>query len=124
MSSGLVSILFCLSIMESRGEVSVFLKTFWFMFVGLFSYICRYFDTAFIMQSLVYFVVILQHLYLYGRITKHYEISIQLLGGVYISNTLHGQSIRHGDWFMLVSKKINIKCTYNLTDHVMIDVEA
>ena len=58
MSSGFVSILFCLSVMESRGEVSVFLKTFLFIFLGFFSYIWRYFDTAFIIQSLVYFVVI------------------------------------------------------------------
>ena len=58
MFSGLVSILFCLSMMQSRGEVSVFLKTFRFIFLGFFSYICRYFDTAFIMQALVYFVVI------------------------------------------------------------------
>ena len=50
--------LFCLSMMESRGEVSVFLKTFRFIFLGLFSYIWRYFDTAFRIQSLVYFVVI------------------------------------------------------------------
>ena len=39
MSSGLVSILFCLSMMESRGEVSAFLKIFWFIFLGLLSYI-------------------------------------------------------------------------------------
>src|ERR1700737_1976979 len=58
MSSGLVSILFCLSMMESKGEVSVFLKIFRFFFFGFFSYICLYFDTAFRMQSLVYFVVI------------------------------------------------------------------
>ena len=58
MSSGLVNMLFCLSMMESRGEVLVFLKTFRFIFLGLFSYIWRYFDTAFRMQSLVYFVVI------------------------------------------------------------------
>ena len=49
---------FCLSIIESRGEVSEFLKTFRFTFLGLFSYSCRYFDTALWMQSLVYFVVI------------------------------------------------------------------
>jgi hypothetical protein len=36
MSSGLVSILFCLSMMESRGEVSVFLKIFWFIVLGFF----------------------------------------------------------------------------------------
>ena len=39
MSSGLVSILFCLSMMESRGEVSMFLKTLRFIFLGFFSYI-------------------------------------------------------------------------------------
>ena len=58
MFSRLVNILFCLSMMESRGEVSVFLKTFWFIFLGFFSYIWQYFYTAFRMQSLVYFVVI------------------------------------------------------------------
>ena len=58
MSSGLVRILFCLSVIESRGEVSECLKIFLFIFLGLFSYICRYFDTAFRIQSLVYFVVI------------------------------------------------------------------
>jgi hypothetical protein len=58
MSSRLVRILFCLSVMESRGEVSECLKIFLLIFLGLFSYICRYFDTAFRIQSLVYFVVI------------------------------------------------------------------
>jgi hypothetical protein len=37
MSSGLVKMLFCLSMMESSGEVSEFLKTFLFTFLGLFS---------------------------------------------------------------------------------------
>ena len=57
-SSGLVNMLFCLSVMESRGDVSEGLKTFLFIFLGLFSYIWRYFDTAFRIQCLVYFVVI------------------------------------------------------------------
>ena len=57
-SSGLVRILFWLSLIESRGEDSECLKTFLFIFLGLFSYICRYFDTAFRMHFLVYFVVI------------------------------------------------------------------
>ena len=35
MSSGSVSVLFCLSMMEFRGEVSVFLKSFRFIFLGL-----------------------------------------------------------------------------------------
>ena len=36
MSSKLVSILFCLSIMESKGEVLVFLKTLRFIFLWFF----------------------------------------------------------------------------------------
>ena len=39
MSLGLISILLCLSMMESRCEVSEFLKIFLFIFLGLFSYI-------------------------------------------------------------------------------------
>jgi hypothetical protein len=35
-SSGLVRILFCLSVMESRGEVSECLKTFLLIFWGFF----------------------------------------------------------------------------------------
>ena len=57
-SSRLVRILFCLSVMESKGAVSECLKTFLFIFLGFFSYIWQYFDTAFRMQFLVYFVVI------------------------------------------------------------------
>ena len=57
MSSWLVRMLFCLSMMELRGEVSEFLKTFLFIFLGFFSYSCLYFDTALSMHSLVYFVV-------------------------------------------------------------------
>ena len=57
-SSGLVRILLCLSVMESRGEVSECLKTFLFIFLEFFSYIWWYFDTTFRIQSLVYFVVI------------------------------------------------------------------
>ena len=57
-SSGLLSILFCLSVMESRGEVSECLKVFLFYFLECFSYNWRYFDTAFRIESLVYLVVI------------------------------------------------------------------
>ena len=57
-SSWLVRILFCLSVIESRGEVSECLNTLLFIFLGHFSYIWRYFDTAFRIQSLMYFVVI------------------------------------------------------------------
>ena len=53
---GLVRILFYLSVMESRGEISECLKIFLFIFLGYFSYIWRYFDTTFTTQSLVYFV--------------------------------------------------------------------
>ena len=38
-SLGQVRILFCLSVMESKGEVSECYKTFLFIFLGLFSYI-------------------------------------------------------------------------------------
>ena len=37
MSSGLVKMLFCLSMIESRDEVSEFLKIFLFTFLGFFS---------------------------------------------------------------------------------------
>jgi hypothetical protein len=37
MSSGLVKMLLCLSMIESRGEVSEFLNTFLFTFLGFFS---------------------------------------------------------------------------------------
>ena len=57
-SSGLVRMLFCLSVMESSGEVSECLNIFLFIFLGFFSYIWRYFDTTFRIQFLVYFVVI------------------------------------------------------------------
>jgi hypothetical protein len=60
MSSGLVSMLLFLSIMQSNGGVSWFLKTFLFIFLGLFSYSCLYFVIAFLMHSCVYFVVILR----------------------------------------------------------------
>ena len=56
-SSGLVKMLFCLSMIESRGEDSEFLKTFLFIFLGFFSYSVLYLDIAFRMHSLVYFVV-------------------------------------------------------------------
>ena len=81
MSSGLVSILFCLSMMESRGEVSEFLKTFRFIFLGLFSYIYRYFEMAFRMQSLVYFAeIFLASLFaLFAMVAM---VSIHSIGGV------------------------------------------
>ena len=56
-SSGLVKMLFCLSTIESRGDVLEFLKTIMFTFLGIFSYNCLYFDIAFDIHYLVYFVV-------------------------------------------------------------------
>ena len=83
-SSGLVSILVCLSMMESKGEVSVFLKTLGFIFLGLFSYICRYFETALRMQSLVYFVVILR-VFLLAYFAMVARVSIHSVGGVSVT---------------------------------------
>ena len=60
MSTGLVSILLCLSVMQSNGGVSWFLKTLLLIFFGLFSYNCLYLDMAFLTHSWVYFVVILR----------------------------------------------------------------
>ena len=53
-SSGLLRTSFFLSVMESRGEVMECLNTFLFIFLEFFSYIWRYFDTAFRIQFLVY----------------------------------------------------------------------
>ena len=46
--------------MQSSGWVLLFLKTFWWIFFGLLSYSCRYFEMAFLMHSLLYLVVILR----------------------------------------------------------------
>ena len=58
MSSGLVRMLLFRSVMQSSGGVSKFLKTFLFIYFGLVSYNCLYFDMAFLMHSFVYLVVI------------------------------------------------------------------
>ena len=58
MSSGLVRILLLRSIIQSRGGISRFLKTFLFIFLGPISYSCLYLEMAFLIQSLVYLVVI------------------------------------------------------------------
>ena len=79
-SLGLVRILFCLSMMESRGEVSKFLKNFLFLFLGLFSYIWRYFETALWMQSLLYFVVIILASLL-ALISIHSFDMVSIIGG-------------------------------------------
>ena len=60
MSAGFVSILLCPSSMQSKGGVFLFLKTLLLIFFGLLSYSCLYLDMAFLMQSCVYFVVILR----------------------------------------------------------------
>ena len=44
--------------MQSSGWVLLFLKIFWWIFLGLLSYNCLYFEMAFRMQSLLYLVVI------------------------------------------------------------------
>ena len=54
-----MSMLLCLSVMQSSGGVSWFLKTLLLIFFGFLSYSCLYLDMAFLMQSCVYFVVIL-----------------------------------------------------------------
>ena len=46
--------------MQSSGWVVLFLKTFWWIFLGLLSYSCLYFEMAFLMHSLLYLVVILR----------------------------------------------------------------
>ena len=58
MSSGLVSMLLFLSLMQSNGGVSWFLKTLLFIYFGFFSYSCLYFMMAFLTHSWVYLVVI------------------------------------------------------------------
>ena len=47
MSSGLVRMLLFQLVMQSSGGVSRFLKTFLFIFFGLISYSCLYFEMAF-----------------------------------------------------------------------------
>ena len=58
MSSGLVRMLLFLSVMQSSGGVSKFLKTFLFIFFGLISYSCLYLEMTFLIHSFVYLVVI------------------------------------------------------------------
>ena len=60
MSMGFVSILLCSSVIQSIGGVSWFLNTILSNFLGFFSYICLYLDMVFLIQSCVYFVVILR----------------------------------------------------------------
>ena len=58
MTSWLVRMLLFLSVMQSSGGVSRFLKTFLFIFFGLISYSCLYLEMAFLIHSFVYLVVI------------------------------------------------------------------
>ena len=58
MSSGFVSMLLFLSLMQSSGGVSKFLNTFLLTFFRLFSYSCLYLDIAFLIHSFLYLVVI------------------------------------------------------------------
>ena len=71
----------CLSVMESRGEVSECLKTFIFIFWGFFSYIWRYCDTTFRIQSLVYFVVIIMAFFIGGFSYNNYDVNPFIWGG-------------------------------------------
>ena len=58
MSFGFVSILLFQFVIQSNGGVSRFLNTLLFIFWGLISYNFLYLDTAFLIRSLVYLVVI------------------------------------------------------------------
>ena len=60
MFAGFVSILLCSAVIQSIGGVSWFLNILLFIFLGFFSYICLNLDMAFLIQSCVYFVVILR----------------------------------------------------------------
>ena len=60
MSMGFVSMLLLASEMQSNGGVYWFLKTRLLIFLGLLSYSSLYLAMAFLMQSWVYFVVILR----------------------------------------------------------------
>ena len=60
MSAGFVSILLCLSVMQSSEGVSWFLKILLLIFFGLNSYSFLYLDIVFLIHSWVYFVVILR----------------------------------------------------------------
>ena len=57
-SSKLVNTLLDLSVMQSNGGDSVFLKTRLCILFGVMSYVCLYFDMAFLILSFVYVVVI------------------------------------------------------------------
>ena len=58
MSSGFVRMLLYLSMRQSSGGVSLFLKIFLFIFLGLLSYSCWYFDIVFFICFSEYSVVI------------------------------------------------------------------
>ena len=91
--------------MESKGEVSVFLKTFRFIFWGLFSYICLYFDTAFRMQSLVYFVVIFLAS-LFAFFAMGAMMSIHSVGGA----TVAGGCGMFACWWFRISLRMEWAC--------------
>jgi hypothetical protein len=58
MSRGFVSVLLCLSLIQSSEFDSCLLKTILCIRLGFFSYTCLYLDIAFLTHSRVYFVVI------------------------------------------------------------------
>ena len=57
-SSGFVRMLLNLSMRQSNGGVSLFLKIFLLIFLGLLSYNCWNFDMVFLICIMVYTVVI------------------------------------------------------------------
>ena len=57
MSSGLVNMLLDLSVMQSSGGDSEFLKTRLCILFGVMSYVCLHFDMAFLMLSFIKVVV-------------------------------------------------------------------
>ena len=72
--------------MQSSGWVLLFLMTFWWIFFGLLSYSCLYFEMAFLMHSLLYLVVIFwASLFavrtMVAMLVIHWSISVSSLGG-------------------------------------------
>ena len=66
----------------------------------------------------------IQHLYIYGRVTRLYGISMKSVDGVHEFNWWmnHPSNIEIGLW--CYKKWTNNKWTYNLTDHLMLDLET
>ena len=82
MSSGLVNMLLDSSVMQSSGGDSVFLKTRLCILFGVMSYVCLYFDMAFVMLSFVNIVVIFLASLL-AFLAMLARLCIQSFGGVF-----------------------------------------